>query len=48
MNLLHREPGKYLKNIYDSLEKEILYKRLDNSEDVIKNYILLNYNMEGE
>ena len=29
-------------------EKEILYKRLDNSEEVIKNYILLNFSMEGE
>ena len=48
MSLLNREPGKYLKTIYDSLEKEILYKRLDNREDVIKNYILLNFSMEGE
>ena len=48
MNLLHKEPGKYLKNIYDSLEKEILYKRLDNSEEVIKNYILRNFKVEGE
>lgn len=43
MNLLHKEPGEYLKNIYCDLEKSILYGKLDNENDKICNYILDNY-----
>lgn len=43
MELLNKEPGKYIKDIYDDVEKEILYKRLDNNREVISRYILENY-----
>jgi hypothetical protein len=43
MDLLHRKPGKYLKEIYDDVEREILYKRLSNSREDISNYILKHY-----
>ena len=39
MNLLDREPGKYLKDIYEDIEKEILYRRLDNKNETIMSYI---------
>ena len=39
MAVLHREPGKYLKDIYDDIEREILYRRLDNNEESICEYI---------
>ena len=31
------------KDIYDDLEREILYRRLDNNRDAICKYILENY-----
>lgn len=43
MNLLNREPGKYLKDIYDDIEREILYKRLVNDRELLSKYILDNY-----
>lgn len=43
MNLLKREPGKYLKDIYDNLEREILYRRLVNDRESLSKYILENY-----
>ena len=43
MEVLNKPPGKYLKEIYDDIEKEILYKRLDNNRDSIKKYILEHY-----
>ena len=43
MNLLHKSPGKYLKDIYDDIEREILYRRLKNSREMIENYIINKY-----
>ena len=43
MNLLRRKPGKYLTDIYDEIEREILYKRLDNNEDAISTYIVSKF-----
>ena len=43
MKLLNRQPGKYLKEIYDDVEREILYKRLCNNRENISNYILEHY-----
>lgn len=46
MELLHREPGKYIKDIYHDLEEEILYNRLNNNKEELSNYIVKRY-MEG-
>ena len=43
MKILDRGPGKYLKDIYNNLEKEILYGNLQNDYEEIKNYIQNNY-----
>ena len=43
MQLLNRKPGKYLKDIYDDIEREILYGRLKNDKDHILKYILEKY-----
>lgn len=43
MKCLNREPGSYLKEIYDDIEKEIIYNKLDNNKDCIINYIIKNY-----
>ena len=43
MDLLNKEPGKYLKDIYDDLEREILYRRLVNDRESLSKYILENY-----
>lgn len=43
MNILNKEPGKYLKDIYEDIEKEILYKRLNNNCDDISMYISYKY-----
>lgn len=43
MSLLDREPGKYLKDIYEDIEKEILYRRLTNKNDKIVFYINSKY-----
>ena len=43
MNLLRKKPGKYLTDIYDEIEREILYKRLDNNEDAISAYIVSKF-----
>ena len=43
MELLNREPGKYIKDIYEDVEREILYRRLDNNHDMLCEYILKNY-----
>lgn len=44
MEVLNKEPGSYLKTIYEDLENEILYRRLDNNKDSILNYIKDKYN----
>ena len=43
MKLLNKKPGKYLKDIYEDIEAEILYKRLNNSKEDICKYILEKY-----
>ena len=43
MELLNKGPGKYLKDIYEDIEREILYKRLVNNTEIIKKYILEKY-----
>lgn len=43
MELLMREPGKFLKDVYDDVEHEILYRRLNNNRDDISKYILDHY-----
>lgn len=43
MKILNKEPGKYLKDIYDNIEQEILYERLENTEDKIVEYIENRY-----
>jgi len=43
MDILHKKPGKYLKDIYDDLENKILYRQLKNDNAIIRNYILENY-----
>lgn len=39
MKVLNREPGKYIHDIYETIEKEILYHRLVNEKDAIIHYI---------
>lgn len=41
--LLKREPGSYLKKIIVDLEKQIIYGKIVNDYDVLKEYILSNY-----
>lgn len=43
MNLLHKEGGSYLKDIYNDLEKEILYNNLGNNKEDILKYCLKKY-----
>lgn len=43
MKLLNQKPGKYLKEIYDDVEREILYRRLENNLEAISSYILQKY-----
>ena len=43
MRVLNRKPGKYLKDIYDDIEREILYRRLENNREAISKYILQKY-----
>lgn len=42
-SLLNKEPGKWLKDLYNDLELKILYSKLENNKEKIKNYILKNY-----
>ena len=35
MKLLNKKPGSYLKDIYNDIEREILYRRLPNDKDKI-------------
>ncbi len=43
MRLLNKSPGAYLRKIYDDIEQEILYCRLDNEKEKICKYILKKY-----
>ena len=42
-DLLNRKPGKFLKEIFKDLEYKIVNKLLENDKEVIKKYILDNY-----
>jgi tRNA nucleotidyltransferase (CCA-adding enzyme) len=44
MSLLNKGPGSYIKNIYDDIEREVLYKRLNNNNSDICKYIIDRYN----
>ena len=46
-SLLNKSPGKYLQGIYDDIEREILYKRLNNEESDLSSYIINKYGKEG-
>ena len=41
--VLEKEPGRFLNEIFNDLEKEILYKRLNNKKNEILNYCIDNY-----
>ena len=43
MKILNSKPGKYLKDIISDVEREILYRRLENKKEAISEYILKNY-----
>ena len=43
MSVFNSKPGKYIKDIYNNIEKEILYHRLKNKKEDIIKYILRNY-----
>ena len=43
MSILNQKPGKYIKDIYHDIEKEILYLRLDNNKEAICKYIKDKY-----
>ena len=43
MEILDREPGSYLKDVYDDLEKMIIYGKLDNDETSIRKYLENKY-----
>lgn len=42
-SLLNKEPGCFLKEIYNDLEKNILLKNIKNNKEEIEKYILNNY-----
>ncbi len=44
MKELNKEPGPYLKNIYEEIEKEVLYKRLENKKEDILKFCKERYN----
>lgn len=43
MEALNRGSGSYLKDVYNDIEKEILYRRLSNEKDKIIEYIVAKY-----
>ncbi len=43
MAILNREPGEYLKDIYETIEEEILYNRLENDKLSISKFIKDKY-----
>ena len=42
-NVLNKKPGSYLKEIINDLEKQIIYKMIENTKEDILKYILSNY-----
>ena len=47
MKGLNKGPGSYLKDIYSSVEREVLYRRVKNEKDAIMTYIMNNYKVEN-
>lgn len=45
INTLQKEPGKFIGDIYNDIEEEILYSRLINKKEEIIRYIKNNYKM---
>ena len=45
MDLFNKKEGKYLKDIYNDIEREVLYRRLLNEKSKIIEYILNKYKM---
>jgi hypothetical protein len=43
MKVLNREPGKYLKDIYEDIEDKILNEELINDKNILIEYIIHNY-----
>lgn len=43
MQLMRKEPGEYLGDIYEDIEKEVLYRRLANEKSKLLDYIEKNY-----
>ncbi len=43
MKCLKKEAGSYLKEIFEHIEREVLYRRLPNQKDVLLQYIWANY-----
>ena len=43
IRVLNRKPGEYIKEIFDDIEKEILYRRLSNNKEEITKYIEKKY-----
>ena len=43
ISIINKPPGEYISNIYDDIEKEVLYKKLPNNRQSISNYIRNKY-----
>ena len=43
IDILKREPGKYIKEIYRDLEFKIVNNIIKNDEDILKKYVKENY-----
>lgn len=43
MTILNKKPGKYISDVYNDIEKEILYSRLKNKKEDLIKYISDNY-----
>ena len=47
MKGLNKGPGSYLKDIYSSIEREVLYRRVKYEKDAIMTYIMNTYKVEN-
>ena len=43
ISIINKPHGEYISNIYDDIEKEVLYKKLPNNRESISNYIRDKY-----
>lgn len=43
MDALNKEPGSYLKEVYGDVERQVLYRRIENNKDRIIEYIVSKY-----